>query len=168
MKIKDITPDWLKEVWLWRIPIEFDDDKLTDQAIQFYIDSAISRAEMLLDISIRPKIIENETYDYRIEEWMGGYGYMQLNTRPAVEVTKLQLNIITSVIDILSIWIQLKKKSAQINLIPYYGMLASAAIGNQLLLFMPLMSSTSYIPQILRVSYVGGIGENEDAPDILA
>jgi len=168
MKIKDITPDWLKEVWLWRIPIEFDDDKLTDQAIQFYIDSAISRAEMLLDISIRPKTIENETYDYRVEEWMGGYGYVQLNTRPAIEVTALELNVITSIITIPTEWIQLKKKSAQINLIPYYGMLASAGIGNQMLLFMPLMSSTSYIPQILRVSYTGGIAENEEAPDLLA
>jgi len=168
MKIKDITPDWLKEVWLWRIPIEFDVDKLTDQAIQFYIDSAISRAEMLLDISIRPKTLENETYDYRVEEWMGGYGYVQLNTRPAIEVTALELNVITSIITIPTEWIQLKKKSAQINLIPYYGMLASANIANQMLLFMPLMSSTSYIPQILRVSYTGGIAENEEAPDLLA
>ena len=168
MKIKDITPDWLKEVWLWRIPIEFDDDKLTDAAIQFYIDSAISRAELLLNIAIRPKVIENETYDYRVEEWMGGYGYMQLNTRPAVEVTKLELNVITSVIEIPAIWIQLKKKSAQVNLIPYCGMLASAAIGNQMLLFMPLMSSSNYIPQILRCSYTAGIGEDEDAPDLLA
>ena len=168
MKIKDITPDWLKEVWLWRIPIEFDDDKLTDEAIQFYIDSAISRAELILNIAIRPKTIEHETYDYRVEEWMGGYGYVQLNTRPAVEVTALELNVITSMITIPKEWIQLKKKSAQINLIPYYGLLASANIGNQMLLFMPLMANATYIPQILRVSYVGGIGENEDAPDLLA
>ena len=168
MKIKDITPDFLKEVWLWRIPIEFDDDKLSDEAIQFYIDSAISRAELLLNIAIKPQTIENETYDYRVEEWMGGYGYMQLNTRPAVEVTALELNVITSVITIPKEWIQLKKKSAQINLIPYYGMLASSNIANQMLLFMPLMASAMYIPQILRVSYTGGIGENEDAPDLLA
>lgn len=168
MKIKDITPDWLKEVWLWRIPIEFDDDKLTDEAIQFYIDSAISRAELLLDISIRPKTIENETYDYRIEEWMSGYGYVQLNTRPAIEVSALELNIITQQIQIPAEWVQLKKKSAQINLIPYYGTLASANIQNQMLIFMPLMSNSMYIPQILRVSYTAGIGENEDAPDLLA
>jgi hypothetical protein len=168
MKIKDITPDWLKEVWLWRIPIEFDQDKLTDEAIQFYIDSAISRAELLLDISIKPKAVENETYDYRIEEWMGGYGYVQLNTRPAVEVIKLELNVITSVITIPPEWIQLKKKSAQINLIPYFGMLASSNVANQMLLFMPLMASSSYIPQILRVSYTAGIGEDENAPDLLA
>ena len=168
MKIKDITPDFLKEVWLWRIPIEFDDDKLTDQAIQFYIDSAISRAELLLNISIRPKTIEHETYDYRMEEWMGGYGYVQLNTRPAIEVTAMEINVITSVITIPKEWVQLKKKSAQINLIPYYGMLASSNIGNQMLLFMPLMSSTNYIPQILRVSYKGGIADDEDAPDLLA
>jgi len=168
MKIKNITPDWLKEVWLWRIPIEFDDDKLSDEAIQFYIDSAISRAELLLNIDIRPKVIEQETYDYRVEEWMGGYGYVQLNHRPAVSIESLDLNVITSVIHIPNEWIQLKKKSAQINLIPYYGMLASAAIGNQMLLFMPLMSSSNYIPQILRCSYTAGIGDDEDAPDLLA
>lgn len=168
MKIKDITPDWLKEVWLWRIPIEFDNDKLSDQAIQFYIDSAISRAELLLNIAIRPKTIVNETYDYRVEEWMGGYGYVQLNTRPAISVTAMELNVITSIMTIPPEWVQLKKKSAQINLIPYYGMLASANIGNQMLLFMPLMASSTYIPQILRVSYVGGIADDEDAPDLLA
>lgn len=168
MKIKDITPDWLKEVWLWRIPIEFDNDKLSDQAIQFYIDSAISRAELLLNISIRPKTIVNETYDYRVEEWMGGYGYVQLNTRPAIEVTAMQLNVITSVISIPPEWVQLKKKSAQVTLIPYYGTLLSADMGNQMLLFMPLMASSTYIPQILRVSYTGGIAADEDAPDLLA
>jgi hypothetical protein len=168
MKIKDLTPDWLKEVWLWRIPIEFDDDKLTDEAIQFYIDSAISRAEMLLNISIRPKTIENESYDYRLEEWMSGFGYIQLNTRPAIQVTEMSLNVITSVIRIPSEWIQLKKKSAQVNLIPYYGILASSNIGNQILMFMPLLSATTYVPQILRVSYEAGYGENEDVPDLLA
>lgn len=168
MKLSDITPDWLKEVWLWRIPIEFDDDKLTDEAIQFYIDSAISRAELILNISIRPKTIENETYDYRVEEWIGGYGYVQLNTRPAISVTRLELNVITSVVTIPPAWIQLKKKSAQINLIPYYGMLASANIGNAMLLFIPLLSTSTYIPQILRVSYEAGYGENEDIPDLLA
>jgi len=168
MKLIDITPDWLKEVWLWRIPIEFDDDKLTDEAIQFYIDSAISRAELLLNISIRPKIIENETYDYRLEEWTSGFGYVQLNTRPAIEVTKMEINVITSVINIPKEWIQLKKKSAQINLIPYYGILASSNISNQLLMFMPLLQATNYVPQILRVSYIGGYAETEPIPDLLA
>lgn len=167
MKVSDITPSWLKEVWLWRIPIEFDDDKLTDEAIQFYIDSAISRAELILNISIRKKVIENETYDYRLEEWMGGYGYVQLNTRPAIQVTAMDLNVITSQISIPREWIQLKKKSAQINLIPYYGILASANIGNQLLMFMPLLSATNYVPQILRVSYEAGYADNEDVPDLL-
>lgn len=168
MKIKDITPDWLKEVWLWRIPIEFDNDKLSDEAIQFYIDSAISRAELLLNISVRPKTITNETYDYRVEEWMGGYGYVQLNTRPAIEVISMDLNVITSIVNIPKEWVQLKKKSAQVTLIPYYGTLASADISNQLLLFMPLMSSSVYIPQILRVTYNAGIAEDDDVPDLLA
>lgn len=167
MKLNDITPDWLKEVWLWRIPIEFDDDKLTDEAIQFYIDSAINRAELILNIAIHPKTLENETYDYRLEEWMSGFGYVQLNTRPAIQVTNMSLNVITSQITIPTEWIQLKKKSAQVNLIPYYGILASANIGNQLLMFMPLLSTTTYVPQILRISYEAGYAENEDVPDLL-
>lgn len=167
MKIKDLTPDWLKEVWLWRIPIEFDNDKLTDEAIQFYIDSAISRAELLLNISIRSKTIENETYDYRLEEWMAGFGYVQLNTRPCSEVIDMNLNVITSEIKIPKEWVQLKKKSAQINLIPYYGILSSANIANQVLIFMPLLNATSYVPQILRVSYIGGYQDTEDVPDLL-
>jgi len=167
VKLNDITPDWLKEVWLWRIPIEFDDDKLTDEAIQFYIDSAINRAELILNIAIHPKTLENETYDYRLEEWMSGFGYVQLNTRPAIQVTNMSLNVITSQITIPTEWIQLKKKSAQVNLIPYYGILASANIGNQLLMFMPLLSTTTYVPQILRISYEAGYAENEDVPDLL-
>jgi len=167
VKLNDITPDWLKEVWLWRIPIEFDDDKLTDEAIQFYIDSAINRAELILNIAIHPKTLENETYDYRLEEWMSGFGYVQLNTRPAIQVTNMNLNVITSQITIPTEWIQLKKKSAQVNLIPYYGILASANIGNQLLMFMPLLSTTTYVPQILRISYEAGYAENEDVPDLL-
>jgi hypothetical protein len=168
MKLNDITPDWLKEVWLWRIPIEFDNEKLTDEAIQFYIDSAISRAELLLNITVREETIENEQYDYRLEEWMSGYGYLQLNKRPAIEVTGLNLNVITSQITIPPEWVQLKKKSAQVNLIPYYGILASQNISNQILLFMPLLAGTTYVPQILRCSYRAGYEENDEIPDLLA
>ena len=168
MKIKDITPDWLKETWLWKIPIEFDNEQLGDDAIQFYIDSAISRAELLLDIKVRETNIENEQYDYRLEEWMSGYGYVQLHSRPAIEVIGMNLNVITSQITIPPEWVQLKKKSAQVNLIPYYGILASQNISNQILLFMPLLAGTTYVPQILRVSYTAGYKENDEIPDMLA
>jgi hypothetical protein len=168
MKIQNLTPDWLLETYLYRIPIEFDNDRLSNSAIQFYIDSAISRAEMLLDISIRKKSIEAETYDYRLEEWMAGFGFVALNTRPAIRVTKMSLNVITSEIEIPAEWIQLKKKSAQVNLIPYYGMLASQNIANQILIFMPMLSATSYVPQILRISYEAGYNDTDDVPDLLA
>lgn len=168
MIIKDLTPDWLKETWLWKIPIEFDDDQLSDEAIQFYIDSAISRAEILLNISIRQKSIEYEQHDYRLEEWMAGYGYVQLFQRPAIEVTAMNLNVITSQITIPPEWIQLQKKPAQVNLIPYYGILASQNISNQILLFMPLLAGTTYVPQILRISYEAGYKETDEIPDMLA
>jgi hypothetical protein len=167
MLLKDITPDWLREVWLWKIPLEYDNDRLSDEALQFYIDSAISRAEILLNIDIKKKTYEYETYDYRLEEWMCGYGYITLNHRPAIEVTHMSLNVITSEITIPPEWIQLKKKAAQVNLIPYYGILASANIANNLLLFMPLMQSTTYVPQILRVSYSAGYCDTDCIPDLL-
>lgn len=168
MKISELTPSWLLETFLYRIPIEFDNDRLSDATLQFYINSAINRAELLLNISVRKKVIESETYDYRLEEWMSGFGFVSLNTRPAIRVTKMSLNVITSQITIPPEWIQLKKKSAQINLIPYYGILASQNIANQILIFMPLLSCTTYVPQILQVSYDAGYDDTEDMPDLLA
>lgn len=168
MKLSALTPDWLLETFLYRIPIEFDNDRLSNEALQFYIDSAISRAELLLNISVRKKVIENETYDYRLEEWMSGFGFVSLNTRPAIRVTHMSLNVITSEITIPAEWVQLKKKAAQINLIPYYGILASQNIANQILMFLPMLSVTNYVPQILRVSYEAGYEDSEDIPDLLA
>jgi hypothetical protein len=168
MKLSSLTPDWLIETFLYRIPIEFDNDRLSNEALQFYIDSAISRAELLLNISIRKKTIENETYDYRLEEWMSGFGFVSLNTRPAIQVTHMSLNVITSEITIPTEWIQLKKKAAQVNLIPYYGILASQNISNQILMFLPMLSVTNYVPQILHISYEAGYAENEDIPHLLA
>jgi hypothetical protein len=168
MRISDITPDWLKKTYLFKIPIEFDNDLLSDDAIQFYIDSAMSKAETLIGISIRRKIIEKETYDYRLEEWMAGYGFVQLNTRPLIKVNAMSLNVITSTISIPQEWIQFKKKTAQIYLIPYYGILASANISNQILMFFPLLSATSYVPQILQISYEAGFSPDEEIPDLLA
>ncbi len=168
MKLSDLTPSWLIETFLYKIPIEFDSDRLSDEALQFYINSAISRAELLLNISINKKSIEKETYDYRLEEWMSGFGFLSLNTRPAIRVNAMSLNVITSQITIPAEWIQLKKKTAQINLIPYYGILASQNLANQVLLFMPLLSSTTYVPQILQVSYDAGYDDTEDIPGLLA
>jgi hypothetical protein len=167
MKLSDITPDWLKEAYLYRIPIEFDQDKLSDDAIQFYIDSAISRSEILLGINVRKEVLENEQYDYRLEEWLSGFGFFQLNKRPLIKVNKLRLNIITSTIDIPAEWIQIKKKNAQINLIPYYGILASANISNQILMFFPLLASANYVPQIVQISYEAGYEANDELPDLL-
>lgn len=168
MRLSDITPDWLKETYLFRIPISFEQDTLSDDSLQFYIDSAISRSEILLDIAIRKETITNETYDYRLEEWLSGYGYFQLHKRPLIDVKKIQLNIITSTIDIPKEWIQFKKKNAQVNLIPYYGVLASANISNQILMFFPLLASTNYVPQIVRISYEAGYEANDEIPDLLA
>lgn len=168
MRLSDITPDWLKETYLFRIPISFEQDTLSDDSLQFYINSAISRSEILLDIVIRKETITNETYDYRLEEWLSGYGYFQLHRRPIIDVKKIQLNIITSTIDIPKEWIQFKKKNAQVNLIPYYGVLASANISNQILMFFPLLASTNYVPQIVRISYEAGYEANDEIPDLLA
>jgi hypothetical protein len=167
MRLADITPDWLKETYLWKIPISYNDDTLLDDSLQFYIDSAISRAEILLGISIRKKVIRNESYDYRLEEWMSGYGFIQLNTRPLISVESLRINIITSEITIPSEWIQMKRKNAQINLSPYYGVLASANISNQILMFFPLLSSTNYVPQVLLVDYTAGYEAKDEIPDLL-
>jgi hypothetical protein len=167
VKLVDLTPDWLKENFLFRIPIKFDNESISDDAMNFYIESAVSKAETMVGITIKKKTIENEAYDYRLEEWMSGFGFVQLNTRPAIKVSKMALNVITSIISIPPEWIQLKKKTAQVNLIPYFGVLATANISNQLLMFFPLLSSTNYVPQILQITYDVGFDDNEHLPVLL-
>lgn len=167
MRLVDLTPDWLKETFLFKIPIQFDNESISDDSMQFFIDSAISEAETLIGITIKKTLIENETYDYRLEEWMNGFGFLQLNKRPAIKVKDMSLNVITSKISIPPEWIQLKKKTAQVNLIPYFGILATANISNQILVFFPLLSSTNYVPQILQVSYEAGFDTNDEIPSLL-
>lgn len=168
MKLKELTVDWLKEVYLWRIPMEYDTDKFADDAVEFFINSAISQTEMFLNIDVKSKTYTNEAFDFRLEEWINGFGYVQLTHRPVLEVTKMSLNIITSEITIPPEWIQLKKKSGQINLIPYYGSYVSSQINNQALVYMPLIQGSSYLPQIIKCSYSSGYDQNDEIPDALA
>jgi hypothetical protein len=168
MLFGDLTADWLKETYLYRIPISYDNDFLTDDVLNFYINSAKSQAEILLGIDIDTHKDNLERHDYRLEEWTSGYGFLQMYKRPCIRVKSLQLNIITSTIDIPNEWIQLKKKNSQIQLIPYYGILASASIGNQLIMFMPLLSSTTYVPQIVLVKYDSGFEAGDEIPGALA
>ena len=168
MLFSDLTPDWLKEAYLYRIPISYDNDFLTDDVLNFYINSAKNQAEILLGIDIDKHVDNQERHDYRLEEWTSGYGFLQMYRRPSIKVKSLQLNIITSTIDIPQEWIQLKKKNSQLQLIPYYGILASAAIGNQLIMFMPLLSSTTYVPQIILVKYDSGFEPDDELPGALA
>lgn len=167
MTLSDITPDFIKETYLFRIPISFENDTLSDDAIQFYIDSAINRMATMLDIAISKEVLTNEQYDYRLEEWLNGYGFFQLNRRPLIKVSSMKLNVITSHITIPPEWIQINKKNAQVNLIPYYGILASANLSNQILMFMPLLQSAGYVPQIVQISYEAGYEKNENLPDLL-
>jgi len=87
------TPADLKKTKLFGIPLcsSLTGETFSDEAIQFYINSAMSEIEHLLDLNISP-VKYYEKHDYKSGNFIWSYGYLKLDHPNVLEVSKVELS----------------------------------------------------------------------------
>jgi hypothetical protein len=78
---------------LFGVPLKssLTNEEFSDDAIEFYIKSAISEIEHMLDIYITP-VKFKEKHDYKREHFTWNYNYMKTDHSPILQVEKLELS----------------------------------------------------------------------------
>lgn len=157
-----ITVQQLKDTYLFG-KLNFPDHEgkvLSDEAIQTFINAAVSMIEMDLDLAIMPRnCIEYKDYfmnDYY--EW----GYMQLNQSPVIgdpAISIVYTKNATEFETVMSIppeWIRLDPMSGIIRLIPNNKFPGRLAVGGGGAFFPELFNMHSMVPHMWQVQYQHG------------
>jgi len=94
------TPTEMKETSLFGIPLKssMTGQELSDNAIQKYINDAISELEHELDMYILP-VTFSERYDYDRHAFTWNYNYLKLNHGNVNHVSKVQLSFSNNIED---------------------------------------------------------------------
>jgi hypothetical protein len=163
-----ITVQKLKETYLFG-SLHFPDykgDELSDDAIQTFINNAVSMLEHDLDIAIMPrKKVEYKDYaanDYA--EW----GYIQLNNNPVISLESMKVvytkgfnqqtqeEEFETVLDIPQQWMRLDPDSGIIRMIPNNKFPGRLAVGAGGAFFPELFNRHSMVPHMWEVTYYHG------------
>lgn len=147
-----VNVDKLKSQYLFGIDITDSQtgEPISDEALQQYIDNAVSMLEHYLDISISPVTEFVEYKDYRINDY-ADWGYFYLNNYPVMCIRKMELVYFREedgtpevVQQIPNQWIRLQSHDGIVRLIPNARFPANLQIGQ----------TGNYFPEILRAQMV--------------
>ncbi len=166
-----MSVDYFKRVFLQGLPLldPATNEPWTDEFFEFAIRSSIAELETILDISIRPKRIDNETKDYFARDyhsWM----FLQTNTWPILAVEDIRMvppgNAQGNSIRIIpKDWIQLSDEiGGQINIVPVsgtFGMLVFGAWPHY------MVGRGDFIPNFWHIQYTAGFDPKKVPADIL-
>lgn len=156
-----ITPEELKKNYLFGLDItDNDGNELSPEALQLYIDNAVSVLEHDLDISIMPRR-EVENRDYHMNEYWD-WGYFQLNNFPVIEIEKMELvyfrdeNGDPETLQVIpNNWIRIQPHDGILRLIPnarFPGNLQIDQVGN----YFPEILRTQKVPHLWQMTYTHG------------
>ena len=164
------TPATLKSRKLFGIPLtsSLTNETVSDDAIQFYIDAAISEIEHVLDLHITP-VRFREKHDYRRHNFTWNYNYLKLDHGPILNVEKLELSFtndqnVSGFVDFPLEHVHVMPQEAVVQLVPAFGtslsgFLLSAFSGTQ---FHALRATgVTDFPGGLRVEYTAGFCEGK-------
>lgn len=164
------TADLLKKTKLFGIPMcsSLTGESLSNDAIEFYINSAISEIEHLLDLHITP-VKFRESHDYRSKNFTWSYNYMKLDHPNILSVSKVELSFSNNqetdgFVQFPTEFIYVKPQEGVIQLVPAFGtslsgFLLSAFSGTQ---FHALRAiGVTDFPGGIRVEYTAGFAENK-------
>lgn len=156
-----ITVEKLKETYLFG-KFKFQDEEgrsISDEALQTFIDNAISMIEHDLDIAVVQRQ-QTETKDYNANDYYE-WGFLQLNRTPVISLDSLKVvytrntTEYDTILDIPPEWIRLEPDSGIIRLIPnnrFPGRLASNGAG----FFPELFNRHSMVPGMWLIQYTHG------------
>lgn len=133
------TPESLKKTVLFGIPLRsfLTGEEVSDEALQHYIDEAISEIEHMLDIYIAP-VTFRERHDYSGQLQWWSWGYMKVNHGPILDVTKFQLTFNNGnggpgsfpLIDIPLEYIHTQPQEQTLQLVPAMGVTVSGFVAS--------------------------------------
>jgi len=159
IKLSDLTPDWLRANWL--TGLEFIDragKPYPDSFFETHMQNALRKLEKLCDISILEVVITDEQHDYYAQDYIN-WGWLQLFKVPVKSITQLRgvFPLGVSIVTYPPEWIQIRKDSGELNVVPNQGALSAVIIG-QGGDFLPILyQGISSVPNLWRVDYIAGM-----------
>ena len=155
----------LKARKLFGIPLRssITGEELTDEAIDFYVNAAISEIEHVLDINITP-VQYKEKHDYRRHHFTWNYNYLKVDHPNIISVDKLELsftndNDVDGFVDFPLEHVHILPQEGVVQLVPAFGtslsgFLLSAFSGTQ---FHALRATgVTDFPGGVRIMYTAG------------
>lgn len=131
------TPESLKRTVLFGIPLRsyLTGETVSDEAIQHYIDEAISEVEHTLDLYVSP-VTFSERHDYSRHQFFWSFGYFKVNHGPILDVSKFQLSFNNGqagpgsvpLVDIPLEFVHTQPQEQTIQLVPAQGVTISGLI----------------------------------------
>jgi hypothetical protein len=131
------TPESLKKTVLFGIPLRsfLTGEEVSDEALQHYIDEAISELEHTLDLYITP-VTFSERHDYSRHQFFWSFGYFKVNHGPVLDVSKFQLSFnngnnqpgAVPLVDIPLEFVHVQPQEQTIQLVPAQGVTISGLI----------------------------------------
>jgi hypothetical protein len=163
------TAQLLKKTKLFGIPLcsSLTGEALSEEAIEFYINSAISEIEHTLDLNITP-VTYREKHDYRRHNFTWNYNYLKVDHPNILHVSKLELsfsndNDVNGFVNFPLEHVHVMPQEGVVQLVPAFGtslsgFLLSAFSGTQ---FHALRATgITDFPGGIRIEYTAGF-----APD---
>lgn len=131
------TPESLKKTVLFGIPLRsfLTGETVSDEAIQHYIDEAISEVEHTLDLYVTP-VTFSERHDYSRHQFFWSFGYFKVNHGPILDVSKFQLSFNNGqagpgsvpLVDIPLEFVHTQPQEQTVQLVPAQGVTISGLI----------------------------------------
>lgn len=160
MRYTDITTNFLKENYLFGIPLEdMYGNQMRESMLDHYINSAIQHTQRMLQITIEPVTVTDEVHDYYQNDFLN-WGFMQLHKRPIIEVQEMSMYFgDRPMFTVPHDWIRHHHISGQLQLFPTQGSAGTMVIARNGS-FLPMMVGMySHAPSLWRVSYRAGMDE---------
>lgn len=163
MAIDDLTPDYLKKMYLPGIKlIGGDNQEMSPEWFVQQIENGISKIEQYTNVDILERFNQSELHDYSVNDYLR-YGFLQLYRIPSRSVEEVRAVYPTGqTIQVFpKEWIRLAKAHSQVNLVPTAGTLQQVIIG-QGSDFIPLIfAKLSFLPQLWEVDYTSGFDPDQ-------
>lgn len=133
------TPASLKSTVLFGLPLRsfLTGEEVSDDALQHYIDEAVSEIEHTLDLYITP-VTFRERHDYSSHLQFWSFGYIKVNHGPILDVSKFQLTFNNGnigpgsfpLIDIPLEYVHTQPQEQTIQLVPATGVTVSGFVAS--------------------------------------
>ena len=121
------TPEMLKKTKLFGIPLcsSLTGQEIEDDAIQFWINAAISELEHTLDLNITP-VTYREKHDYRRHSFTWNYNYLKVDHPNILNVSKIELSFsndddVSGFVDFPLEHVHVMPQEGVVQLVPAFG-----------------------------------------------